>query len=772
MTPVLANRFYRARFDPDTGNLLELLPAGESRSLVGRMFVQYRADGRLYSEISDNPLAVPLEVVSVRRSAGAVSSVLRAPQLEIRRSFRLSPNSPLLSVRYEFIPTASAELHGPGILFLSLIDDVNDVSRDERDLYFDGAELGGCRELPCWRVLYRKGYRRGVLVAARSKRMMSRLMYEKQTIEIRPHVYAQQEVNYSLRDIPMGVRPGERHVVEFEIGPWWSGRHKQIMKAAELEKPVRVASEATAAPVDASRSGKVIWLADLVSPSGVTETFHARQWLRLGLPWKPRRKALVCNTGCRPPAFVVRPNVAGPCRVFVGASRSASLGLQFSGDPHPIYRLGVNGTAFHSVLYGPQQASELDFGIVDLTGRTVRVVPNHNGHWPARIDYLRLDPLLPDEAMAWTAKQASPMRMPLAGIPDVGDVFFFLLNRHKLDPRIVEGNIWEQARMGFTRLYWQMHGTYTGFHTNIGTRPPMVCYGHGAFEPQIKGGPLFQRRHDALRLAIDSGRKHGVEVWGAMRMNSYMSGKRDNFFRDRPHMAEITEDGTLCGNKICYAFPEVRAYHRSILIEAAKYGLPGIMLGFLRHSPVLLYHPLLVSGYRARYGKLPPRDMGVADQHHNASLPESGPDYQQWYAYRAGFMTQFGRELKQDLRDAGLGHVKLSLWLRPNHCLFDGINLEDWLNEGLCDEVIADIYSDATLDEPAAEWRRMVKAKVPLLKGIGSGGHVEYAISNLPRHIAVGYDGLCVYASEQFGRTTRDMALLDILRGASIRRQQ
>ncbi len=771
LIPKLSNRFYHARFDPNTGGLSELLPADDKVSLVRRLFISYQAEGLLYSENHANPLALGPEVVSVRCSRNEISSVLRTPQLEIRRSFRMTPGSPLLSVRYEFIAATTARLHGPGLLYLELAPDVNDVTRDEKDMYFDGAELGRRMELPCWRVLYRKGHRRGVLVAARSKWQMSHLMYDAQTIEFRPHVYAQQQVDYDARDIPVDIRPGESHVIEFEFGPWWSDRHKSLIQAAALNMPVTVSTAPTPrTPTKATRPGKVLWATDWAPTSSVSDVFHSRKWLRLRLPWNTGRKVLVCNAGCRPPDFTINPIIRGPCRVFVGCSRSASLGLQFSGDPYPIYRLGLGGTAFHSVLYGTGQVAELYYGVVELSGRTIRIVPNYNGHWPTRFDYLRLEPLPPAEAEAWMRQQATPNRTLMAGIPDCGDVFFNLLDQDTLDTRIVEGNIWEQARVGFTRLYWQMHGSYTHFHTRIGTQTPMVCKAHCAFEPQAKAGVLFERKHDLLRVAIEACKKIGVDLWGASRMNSYMSGKRDDFFNNNLHMAEITESSKTCENKICYAFQEVRDYQRSILVEAAKYGLPGIMLGILRHPPILLYHPLLVSGYRARYGKLPPRDLGARDPFHLNSLPESGPEHLSWYAYRAEFMTQFGRELKRDLRNNGLGHVKISLWLRANHCLFDGINVEDWLKEGLCDEIVADIYCDKKLDEPRPKWRKMVLEHVPLLKGIGFGTYLDVA-RDPTRYLDQGYTGICSYGSEQFAQTPQALAFLDLLKNRTRKRK-
>jgi hypothetical protein len=382
------------------------------------------------------------------------------------------------------------------------------------------------------------------------------------------------------------------------------------------------------------------------------------------------------------------------------------------------------------------------------------------------LDYLRFEPLTPQQADEWRARQTRPRRL-LAGIPDSGDIFFNLMDRRRLDPRIIAGNIWEQARCGFNRLYWQMHGSFTFFHTRIGTPVPMVCYGHGAFEPQIKSYPLFLRKHDILALAAKTCRELGVEFWGTTRLNAYMSGKRDRFFQERPQYAEITEDGVLSGNKICYAIEQVRDYQRSILVEAAAYGLDGIMLGVLRHAPLLLYHPVLVSGFRNRYGKLPPRHPGRHDPQCTTILPPDDEEHRLWFAYRASFMTQFARDLKRDLKNRGMGHVKLSLWVRPNHCLFDGIDLPVWLAEGLCDEVVSDIYHSLPLDEPTPQWRAMVQAKVPLLRGIGFGNFLM-APDKLQQVLADNYAGVCAYGTEQFAQTRAYQPVLDLLQQAPV----
>jgi hypothetical protein len=765
MFRTIGNSFFEARFDGNTGALMGMYPVGETTPIVAGARVQYRIEN-VGAWVSGDAG----EVISARLRGGRAESTLATEHLRIKRVFTVLQGEPLMKIRYEFSAVKACRLMDPGLLHLALAEDLNDVSRDEKDLYFDGAEIGGNRELPCWRVLYRAGHKRGVMVAARSKWQMSHLMYGTsgaKGIEVRPHVRAQQELGYWKRDIEIDMPVGMTRVVELEIGPWWAHRHKEIIRAAGLDKPRKVAPTEPVEHAKMPMTGKVLWAADWAPLSAVSKVYHPGKWLVTASPGKKGKKSLVANADCRPAGFVIRPGVSGPCRVWVGGNISAVLGLKFGGDKCATYRSNESRTVFHSVMNDAGQKTELDFGVVDLTGKTIRVVPNHNGHWPARLDYLRLEPLEEKEAGAWKARGEKPLKAPLVGIPDVGDTFFYQLDRRTLDGEVVRESVWAHAKAGFTRMYWQMHGTYTGFPTKIGTMAPLMCWAHGAFEPQAKAGGLFYRKHDLLKLVMEYGREMGVEVWGAARMNAYMSGKKDEFFKKHPEYAEITEDGTTSGNKICYAIPEVRAYHRSILVEAAGYGLPGIMLGFLRHPPIFLYHPVLVGGYRAKFGKLPPREPGRADQFYHGSLAPTDEEHVRWFGYRAEFMTRFGRELKQDLRNAGLGHVKVSIWVRPNHCLFDGIDIDAWLGEGLCDEVVADIYPEdmGPLTEPVEAWKKKVQAKVPLIKGIGMAQmHMEYGAKNLRRIANEGYDGVCSYESELFVQSPGDLALLDLMR--------
>lgn len=120
-------------------------------------------------------------------------------------------------------------------------------------------------------------------------------------------------------------------------------------------------------------------------------------------------------------------------------------------------------------------------------------------------------------------------------------------------------------------------------------------------------------------------------------------------------------------------------------------------------------------------------------------------------------MTLFGRELRAALKATGLEHIKISIWVRPNHCLFDGIDLPAWLSEGLCDEVVCNgmigperCYADTFDPEICGlrpDWKKMVQARVPLVRCLAYEDIARWK-HHLPEVLAEGYEGLCTYESD------------------------
>jgi hypothetical protein len=85
--------------------------------------------------------------------------------------------------------------------------------------------------------------------------------------------------------------------------------------------------------------------------------------------------------------------------------------------------------------------------------------------------------------------------------------------------------------------------------------------------------------------------------------------------------------------------------------------------------------------------------------------------------------------------------------------LFDGVDIEAWLNEKLCDEVVAGPYDgDVKLMIPTAAWKKRVQSCVPLIGGINVASiafktSATVAKAECKRFIREGYDGICTYES-------------------------
>jgi len=286
---------------------------------------------------------------------------------------------------------------------------------------------------------------------------------------------------------------------------------------------------------------------------------------------------------------------------------------------------------------------------------------------------------------------------------------------------------------------------------------------HGVFHPQSKSYGRVLKKVDMLRLAVDAAKKYGVSLWGWMRFNAYFGNVVCDFYRDNPRYWEEWEYGGK-GRQLCLAHKAVREHKIAILVEAAKYGLDGLCLGFLRHMPVVQYARVMRDSYKRKFGKEPPRDFKHPDGFHLASLPERGDkEYVRWWQFRAGYLTQFGRELRHALKKNNLSHVRVAIWVRSNHCLFDGIDIPAWLDEGLCDEVVTQEgvgqgnRLDLCWEQP--EWKKFVRSRVPLIRGMPMC--IKDARPMAQRILREGYDGICTYESDY---TVLDPQFIDLYR--------
>ncbi len=757
MNPSLKNRWLTASFSPEDGGLRRLSSVGGLNLVARSSLRSYDAAARLWR--SDDP-ALPGERFSLQSLVAGketVTVVSRSADLETTIEWHLPPQSPLLRARVRVRGLGSgAKLGFLAMPRITLARGFNDIFEDEQDLWSDGAELGGGRELPCWRVFFRKGWKSGLILATRCKEEMARFNVLADGFDREPHG----TWNYTSMPVsgrtPLSAESGTAYEGEFEIGPWLQGKHAAILRGARLTAPVAVGPLPARGRAPAGLKGRVFHARDFAGERTAGRTYHARRWQLARVPWSASGEALFATTGVRPPALTLDPGLTGWWKVYAGIGNGAGIALRASGEPYARIRLrsGTNADtragAFELALAGAHRAAEVEFGTMRMDGRTLRLTRFPDTQLPCMLDYVRLEPLSPAEVRRLEGQEAVSSKWPLSGFADIPDISV-LLDARNPDPKTFAANVWEHAHAGFGRIHWRVDGQCSDFPCSCNTLRYVSAKVHGVYCPHAKAYGRALKRADLLRLAVAAARKYNVDLWGWMRFNNYTGNVQSEFFRTHPEFWEENEAGSR-GRQLCLAHPEVRRHKISILVEAARYGLGGLCLGFLRHPPVIQYAPIMREAYAREYGKPPPRDPAHPDRAHTTTLPERGdPEYVRWWGFRARYLTLFGRELRRALAEAGLAAVKVAIWVRPNHCLFDGIDLDAWLDEGLCDEVITQQYvmnnpnPDIYWERP--EWRARVRRCVPLTRGIWC--HYPTARADVKRIRAGGYDGLCSYESNQ-----------------------
>lgn len=776
---ILRNSYYKAVFH-DNCELLQLHQYGQPYALIKRVAFAYKAKKGV-GEAVNAYAGASFEMKEFAHDDQSVRCVMVSEHLKLTCVYRCIEDHPLLQIDIKIEARhAAADLREIRLPRITLADDfASVVEGDEHDLYFDGAEVGDGFELPCWRVFFQEDHRTGLLLATRSKAMMSHIQIWPRTekcIECRPHLMCSYNTDYTAHDAPLTLKPNQCLEMSLEIGPWQQAAHQELLAASRLLEPRQVATSPEPSHRPAVKLPGHVFSAVSIAPAAAIGSGDRRDcWMVTSQADTRFAEALFANSGYRPPMLVFNPQLQGLHRIFVGVGSGYRACMKLSGEEHTRSRMLpdsiANQTPWPRQLQGViNNPSELDFGVTDMTGQHIELGMSNSSQGHGMLDYVRFVPLDSAESQAYLKMQTSNHVLPLVGFADAYDIGYRWGDAVTADTQPYEDNIAAHASAGFKRVFWRIDGECSDFPTKEGTLRPISCWAHQAYEPQAKAYSLMLQKHDLLAAAVNAGRKHGVSIWGWMRFNSYFVGVRSTFYRQHPEYRDHGEAGNVLDFRLNLARPEVRRHKIAILLDAARYGIEGLNLGFLRHPPVIFYPPELVDSYRKKYGTEPPRDMTIDYFQHQNTLPEATDEYLRWYRHRAQIMTIFGRELCAALKSEGMDHVKISIWVRPKHCLFDGIDLDAWLGEGLCDEVVAGPYpGDPELLVADDAWRKRVQDHVPLIGGImpvGMGDHSSQAqiLSTIERYKQQGYDGLCTYESNDAVNMPRMLDLYDQLR--------
>lgn len=311
-----------------------------------------------------------------------------------------------------------------------------------------------------------------------------------------------------------------------------------------------------------------------------------------------------------------------------------------------------------------------------------------------------------------------------------------------------------QAELGIQSMDWSLGRSgvqYRSKHPDL----PMIPLGPDGLDP--------------LEEALRCGTRYGQAVNGWMALMDYGKSKselRNRMFQAHPEFrrwrknASGPDEGEPAGQLLSLYFPEIRRDKVRIFLEAAERGVASLLVCSVRLAPLMDYHPEKVAAYRRTFEVDP---LTLTDA--------ASPAYRHWIRWRADFFTELLRELR-----AGLGEIekarggRIPVGVRMStagldYNLAQGLNVEQWLMEGLVDRLQMAALEDRGGPEcnphdirPYLDLGR--RYGVPVWGGLGatwtrSAEALPVCLRRARGLLAAGVDGLELYESEHLARGSR-----------------
>ncbi|MSO21697.1 MAG: hypothetical protein EXQ58_00275 [Acidobacteria bacterium] len=450
-----------------------------------------------------------------------------------------------------------------------------------------------------------------------------------------------------------------------------------------------------------------------------------------------RGTMLIATEESDAPPVTYSVNRQGWHEIYIGIFRkpfeeSKQVQVKLTDDPAYTSLTGRRGETDHLENW----IDEIFWKTADLTGRgiTFRQItrPEVFHSWVAYIKLVPLD----DQRVAELARDRQ--RTDTKRLFVHADAHFSNLSGSAMEIR----NYLEPLRHSdVSRIYWEAGG---GERTLYFSK---IARDYSSDLEQIPGGEsklFFPRSYDRelahtwlayhkngvdpLKLAADFTHEMGMEFHAGYRVGGFVyppphDPKTGSFYEKHPELLCIGRDGTALP-RISYAFPETRRYVISILREiASNYPVDGVCLLYNRRPPLVAYEAPLVEGFKSRYGQDP------------RQLDEKDP---RWLTYRSTVLTQFMRELRQELDSVARDgkrprRLEISaIVFREDENQLHGMDLKAWIQEGLVDTLIP--YSSAVRlnsYQPAWDKPQDVAYFVALVKGT----KCRLALNLMPRNL-------------------------------------
>jgi hypothetical protein len=405
----------------------------------------------------------------------------------------------------------------------------------------------------------------------------------------------------------------------------------------------------------------------------------------------------------------VRHDLHGRYRVVVTVQGGSGVALSTrrGAYPMPLLHDAVSRSSpYYNSLLDEPEALDLDAGVWDLRGGALEVHPHPTMYSQSLVRAIRFEPVEEKQPAASTGAASVP-RTEIYGVSDTPDI---AQSDGTPDDRPYRANVIEHARLGFKRLYWRADGQCCDFHTQVGTVRYPVRRTHSVFTPHTLPYGMALQRHDLLSAAVEEAHRHGMELFGYMRLNAFRGNVTPRFFIEHPELHDVMEIGTS-SPRMCYFLSAFRQWKVEIAREVVRRGVDGLLLDLTRSPPMIDYHPKVVDAFTYTNGFRPPRNLDRGYVSYGIHPLEKGEEWLRWWKFRAQGFTSFGRELRAMLREEGKPDLPLHVQVRPQMALFDGLDLEAWIEEGLMD--VLNVWPTPDFHVPE-EIFETVKDQIPL----------------------------------------------------------
>ena len=319
-----------------------------------------------------------------------------------------------------------------------------------------------------------------------------------------------------------------------------------------------------------------------------------------------------------------------------------------------------------------ESVEEVVLTCADLTGQDLIIAPPAPGSGATTgVAYVRCEPLSPEEVKKIKKDRNNSQ---CRRIISFNDGLSFYDNRTRWDKGDFREMIEPYRDSDVESLYFGMVGHVTVFPVQHG----QMRSGLGAerFESLAARGinPMITSMEYAQEIGLKFFIYQRMGAWADPFPGDYWTS---DFTRKHPELRCVSREGIPI-SRLSYAYPEVRRHQLNLLSEVASYGVDGIDLNFMRGPVYVSYEEPLVSGFKKKFGVDPRR------------LDEWDP---RWLKYRSWPMTEFLRELRQELDKVGknLGkRLEISAVTLPTPLgnLFYGLDIETWVQQGLIDRLV------------------------------------------------------------------------------------